>query len=88
MNKNSRHHKRAYKIRRILRDKKQPVKKVCKKEKNDNPSEDSKLLTDNRKNHIILCFRHTSKFLNAVSKSTPEKSSGTNRIKSLNGLIA
>src|SRR5699024_6639240 len=48
------HNKRSVKIRRILCNKHQPVKKHAKQYQNDNQAEDSQFLADDGKNHIIL----------------------------------
>ena len=58
------------------------------KQKNDNPSTcESKLFTNNWKDHIILCLRYKSQLLYTVSDPDSEYSSGSNRVKPLQGLI-
>ena len=49
-------------------------------------AEQSALLTDNRKDHIILRFRHKAKLLQAFSKPAAKDSPAADRIESLNGL--
>ena len=43
---------------------------------------------EKRKDHIVLCFRNCCNLLRTVAKSFSEKSTGSNRIKSLQNLIA
>ena len=87
MYKNAADDQRSKKIRCILRDKKQSVEKISKQEQKDHASHDPQFLTYDRKDHIVLRFRNTSELLDTVSKATSQESAGTDRIKSLYGLI-
>lgn len=40
----------------------------------DDSTQDTKFLTHDGKNHIILCFRYASELLDTVAKPTPEES--------------
>lgn len=88
MCKNAAHHQHSIRVRRILCNHKQTVQQVAKQQQYKKRAKYSKLLADDREDHIVLCFRNCCNLLRTVAKSFSEKSTGANRIKSLQNLIA
>ena len=59
------------------------------KQKNDTDgTEKAEFLTDNGKNHIILCLRHIAQLLQALSESFSKQLAGSDCIECLHGLIS
>ena len=75
-------------IRRVCCDKKQPPQKKDKQKNHNHRAENPKLFTDNREDHVILCFGQGAKLLRAVSESFSEKAARSDRIQSLHHLIS
>src|SRR5699024_6649763 len=48
----------------------------------------AQFFADNRKYHVILCLRKKPQLLYTVSESSPEQASASDRIKSLERLVA
>ena len=59
---------------------------ASKQKDNQYSSKQSCFLTDDGKNHIILCFGYKSQFLQTVSHPTPEDSPTSDRIQALDRL--
>ena len=72
--KNAAHHQHSICVRRILCNHKQTVQQVAKQQQYKKRAKYSKLLADDREDHIVLCFRNCCNLLRTVAKSFSEKS--------------
>ena len=88
MDKDAADNKRPVQIRRILCNDKQTVKHVAEQQHQENGSEKPELLTDNRKDHIILSLGDDGKLLHAVAETLSEQTAGANGVQALQDLIA
>src|SRR5699024_6280622 len=88
MKENSADDHRTVKVRRILRNKEQAVQKIPEQCQHNEAAEHSQLFADNRKNHIVLCFRYRSQFLCTVAPTFSEKTAASDRVQRLHDLIA
>ena len=88
MGKDARRDQRSVQIRRILRDKHQPVQQEPEQEKDDKRPEYPQLLTDHHQDHIILGLRDHPQLLGAVAQPFPEEPAASDGIQALHDLIA
>ena len=78
---------RAEQIRRMGGNhEKTPDQKEKQQNHKDSPHK-SELLTDDGKNHVVLCLRHEAELLDTTAKPFPEQAAGANGKESLERLV-
>ena len=65
-----------------------PVQQIDKHQDHQSGSEDSQLLADNRKDHIVVGLRDRSQLLDAVAQAFSEETAGTDGVQRLQRLVS